>query len=381
MKKKVVTIIGARPQIIKSSAINRAIREKFADQLEEIIVHTGQHYDENMSNVFFGEMNIAAPNYNLAIGSGSHGVQTADMLKGIEEILIKENPDALLVYGDTNSTLAGATAASKMGIPVIHVEAGLRSYNKAMPEEINRVVCDHLSTLLFSPTDSGVENLVKEGFDAEAKMPFTADNPKVFKCGDVMYDNSMYFAELAKEKATVLKEHNLVPGTFVLCTIHRPSNTDSPERLTAIFEALLEVAHHGKEVVLPLHPRTRKMLATSLRPDVLEEVENKDTLKIIDPVSFFNITALEQNCLFVITDSGGLQKEAFFFNKPCVVLRKETEWVEIVENGNAVLADADPKKIKEAAFRFMEGVDMEFPSFYGDGHAAEFICKEIIALN
>lgn len=178
MKKKVVTIIGARPQIIKSSAINRAVREKFADQLEEIIVHTGQHYDENMSDVFFGEMNIAAPNYNLAIGSGSHGVQTAEMLKGIEEILIKEAPDALLVYGDTNSTLAGATAASKMGIPVIHVEAGLRSYNKAMPEEINRVVCDHLSTLLFSPTDSGVENLVKEGFDVEASAPYTADNPR-----------------------------------------------------------------------------------------------------------------------------------------------------------------------------------------------------------
>lgn len=380
MKTKIVTVIGARPQIIKSSAISRAIRNKYHDKLEEVIVHTGQHYDDNMSQVFFVELNIPSPKYNLKIGSASHAVQTAEMMKGLEDVFKKEQPQAVILYGDTNSTLAGATVASKMDIPVVHVESGLRSYNKAMPEEINRIVSDHLSTLLFTPTELGVANLKKEGFNLENNAPYNIDNPKVHYCGDVMYDNSLHFAELAMKKETVLTDYNLVEGTFILCTLHRPANTDSPERLANILEALVHISTKGKEVIVPLHPRTRKFINETLDKKLLDEIENTDTIKLIDPVSFLNITALEQKCAFIITDSGGLQKEAYFFQKPSIILRAETEWMEIVANGNATLVDADKQRIIEAAYTYLNGVEMEFPNFYGNGKAAEFICDQLIAL-
>lgn len=379
--KKIVTIIGARPQIIKSAAISRAVQDRFSNDLEEIVVHTGQHYDENMSKVFFDEMGIPKPQYNLGVGSGSHGKQTADMLVGIEGILEKEQPDALVVYGDTNSTLAGATAASKMNIPVVHIEAGLRSYNKSMPEEVNRVVCDHLSTLLFSPTKSGFLNLQKEGFSESNQPSYDADNPKIYHCGDIMYDNSLFFSDLSESKNTVISELGLEETPFYLCTIHRGSNTDNANHLTEIFEALVEVmeSNPDKVLVLPIHPRTRNCMEEHLSKDLKSKIETSERIKIIQPVSFFNIIALEKNCEMVITDSGGLQKEAFFFKKPCVILRPETEWVEIVENGNAIITDYHKQKIIDAIAHFSKEETLTYPAFYGDGKAAEFICNEIVS--
>jgi len=379
--KKIVTIIGARPQIIKSAAISRAVEKKFSDNLEEIVVHTGQHYDENMSKVFFDELGIPKPQYNLGVGSGSHGKQTAEMLVGIEVVLEKEKPDALVVYGDTNSTLAGATAAAKMDIPIVHIEAGLRSYNKSMPEEVNRVVCDHLSTLLFSPTKSGFLNLKKEGFSDTNQPPFTPDNAKIYHCGDIMYDNSLFFSELANNKNTVINEYGLDKTPFYLSTIHRGSNTDNPKHLNEIFKAFLEVMdeHEDKVLVLPLHPRTKNCMDQHLSKDILSKIESNERIKIIPPVSFLNIIALEKNCELVITDSGGLQKEAFFFKKPCVILRPETEWVEIVENGNAIITDYHKDQIIDAIKHFSLNTDLTYPDFYGDGKAAEFICSEIVS--
>lgn len=376
--KKIITIIGARPQIIKASAISRAIKLNFSNELKEIIVHTGQHYDENMSEVFFEELQIPRPDYNLAVGSGSHGAQTAAMLKGIEEICFKENPDALLVYGDTNSTVAGGLCASKLRIPLIHVEAGLRSYNKSMPEEINRIMCDHVSTLLFSPTQTGLDNLAKEGFDLDAAKPYSIDNPKVFRCGDVMYDNSLYFSTVSDEKSRILDDLNL-NGDFVLSTIHRDNNTDNPERLESIFKALLEISK-DQSIILPLHPRTKKLLSSNLTESTFKQVEQTDAIKIIDPVGFLDIIALEKNATMLVTDSGGLQKEAFFFEKPCLILRPETEWVEIVKNGNAIIADADYEKIVIGYQALKSKKDYSYPSFYGDGKAGTFICKEILDL-
>ena len=378
--KKIVTIIGARPQIIKSAALSRAVREVFPEQIREMVVHTGQHYDQNMSEVFFEEMGIPKPSFNLGVGSGSHGKQTAEMLSAIEQILVSEKPDALVVYGDTNSTLAGATAAAKLHVPIVHIEAGLRSYNKKMPEEVNRVVCDHLSTLLFSPTQSGFDNLIKEGFSGSTVVPYSADNPKIYHCGDVMFDNSHYFATLADEKSTVIADNELTKGNFILSTIHRNNNTDDPERLGAIFRAFLTVleTYPEKEIVLPLHPRTKNCMF-DLPEELQADIKKQERLKIIDPVSFFNIIALEKYCDMVVTDSGGLQKEAFFFQKPCVILRPETEWVEIVENGNALIADADYDKILAGIKELYSRKNtLTYPPLYGDGKSAEFICREII---
>lgn len=262
---KLLTIIGARPQIIKSSALSRVIRTKFADQIEEVIVHTGQHYDENMSGVFFRELAIPEPSYNLQVGSGTHGEQTAKMIGGVETILEKENPDFLIIYGDTNSTLAGAIAASKMHIPIVHIEAGLRSYNKHMPEEINRILSDHVSTYLFPPTQSGVENLKKEGFRTDAVPPYTADNPGIFMVGDVMYDNSLWFSAMADEQTDILEKFQLQPNGYILTTLHRNANTDDASRLTAIVNTLLKIAvTDSVKLVLPLHPRTAKQMKNLL---------------------------------------------------------------------------------------------------------------------
>lgn len=376
---KIVSVIGARPQIIKAAALSRAILNIYSESINEVIVHTGQHYDENMSQVFFDELGIPKPDFNLNVGSATHGIQTARMIEGIEEILLKEKPDYLVVYGDTNSTLAAAVAASKIHVPIVHIEAGLRSFNKSMPEEINRIMCDHASTLLFSPTKTGFENLIKEGFKKDARKPFTANNPAIFHCGDVMFDNSLHFKKIAIEKSRVLKNNNLEKGNFILGTVHRDNNTDKAERLNAIFSSLLRISEQDNiEIVLPLHPRTSKLLDKNLNADLLKKVRNSERIKLIPPVSFLDMIALESNCKLVITDSGGVQKESFFFQKPCIILRPETEWKEIVEVGAAVIADAGEDKIIGAYNEFSNKVLDEHPLIFGDGKAAEFICKTMI---
>lgn len=376
--KKFITIVGARPQIIKSSAISRAVSGKFKGQLEEVIVHTGQHYDENMSDIFFNEMKIPRPKYNLNVGSGGHGAQTAKMLEGLEKIFQDEKPNAVLVYGDTNSTIAGALAASKIHIPVIHVEAGLRSFNKMMPEEVNRIACDHMSTLLFTPTKTGIDNLEKEGFSLENREKADMNHPVVFHCGDIMYDNSLHFSEVSAEKSGLMQELGVETNQFILCTIHRDSNTDIPENLNSIFRALLKIQEQSKmQIVLPLHPRTKKKMEELLTKELAEKLANNTAIQIIDPAGFLDIIALEKNAAMLVTDSGGLQKEAFFFQKPCIILRPQTEWVEIVENGNAILSDFDETRILAAYKTLSEKSDYTYPAFYGDGKAAEFICEQI----
>lgn len=373
---KIVTIIGARPQIIKAAALSRAIKNRFSDQITEIIVHTGQHYDENMSQVFFDELGIPHPDYNLHVGSGSHGTQTAKMTEGIEEILQKENPDYIVLYGDTNSTLAGAIAAAKIHVPIVHIEAGLRSFNKSMPEEINRIVCDHCSTLLFSPTLAGYENLKREGFPMDNAGPYTIDNPKVYHCGDIMYDNSLYFSTLSAEKTDIIQRLGLSGKPFVLSTIHRDSNTDNPQRLTTIFESIIKVSEETI-VVLPLHPRTAKLLKTNLSADNQEKLFNSENIIITPPVSFLEMIELERNAKLIMTDSGGVQKESYFFKKPCIILRPETEWIEIVKTGSAVLVDADADRIMNAWKHFKTCTSNEFPPIFGDGHAAEFMLEQM----
>jgi len=377
MLMKIVTIIGARPQIIKAAALSRAIRACYSDKIQETIVHTGQHYDENMSQVFFDELDIPRPDYNLHVGSATHGVQTARMTEGIEDILLKEHPDFIVLYGDTNSTLAGAVAAAKIHMPIVHIEAGLRSFNKAMPEEINRIVCDHCSTLLFTPTQAGLENLKREGFPIGNEGPYSIDNPKVYHCGDIMYDNSLHFSELAEAKTDIVKRLNLNGKPYILATIHRDSNTDHPERLSAIFAALLQMAK-GNPIVLPLHPRTAKLLKINLDKTLQEQIFDTQNINIIPPVSFLEMVALERHAQLVMTDSGGVQKEAYFFQKPCIILRPETEWVEIVETGAALLADANEHRIMEAWTHFKANPPRQFPAIFGDGHAAEFILNEML---
>ena len=385
---KLVTIIGARPQIIKAAALSRAIRNHYSDQIQEVIVHTGQHYDDNMSQVFFDELQIPRPDYNLHVGSASHGVQTARMTEGIEALLLKEQPDYIILYGDTNSTLAGAVAAAKIHVPIVHIEAGLRSFNKAMPEEINRIVCDHCSTLLFTPTKAGLENLKREGFPIDESgvstgsttvIP-TIDNPKVYHCGDIMYDNSLHFANIAEEKTDLIPRMELVGKPFILATIHRDTNTDYPERLSAIFRSIIKLSEEC-QVVLPLHPRTAKLIKTNLNEDLQNQIFGCPNIKLIPPVSFLEMIALERHAQLVMTDSGGVQKEAYFFKKPSIILRPETEWVEIVETGNAILADADEERIIQAWKHFKDNPPTVFPEIFGDGHAAEFMLEQMLLTN
>jgi UDP-GlcNAc3NAcA epimerase len=414
-KSKILTIVGARPQIIKAAAISREIHTFFSDKIQEVILHTGQHYDANMSGIFFSELGIPQPDYNLNVGSGLHGEQTALMIKGIERVIVEEKPDLVLVYGDTNSTLAGALAASKLHVPVAHVEAGLRSFNKSMPEEINRIVCDHVSTWLFVPTVTGMQNLKNEGFRLQSvddcfnvQQPFSSildsrknelagatysiDNPGIFHTGDIMYDNSLYFSELALRAAPVsrlLKERiGWAPEDFILATIHRDSNTDDPSRVNAIFSALADIAEGELiPVIVPLHPRTSKLLHSSLDPAIYERVTRqgrdarescKKGVILMEPVSYLEMISLERAARLIITDSGGVQKEAFFFKKPSLILRPQTEWVEIVDCGAAILADADYHRIIEGCdnleLKAANG-ELEFPSFFGDGKAASSILR------
>lgn len=378
---RILTIIGARPQFIKAAAISREIQQVnrasgLLPIIEERILHTGQHYDANMSEIFFEELGIPKPYYRLQAGSGHHGEQTAKMIEGIEKVLLSDHFDGVLVYGDTNSTLAGALAASKLNIPVFHVEAGLRSYNMSMPEEINRILCDQVSSLLFAPTQVAIDNLAKEGLLASPAQFLKNKERKVILSGDVMYDNSLYFATLAEQKSAILSELSLQKGDFILTTIHRANNTDNAERLSAIFEALLHISEF-KTVVLPLHPRTRKQMEVLLSKNVLNKVTNATGLKIIPPASFLDMILLEKQASMVITDSGGVQKEAFFFEKPCLILRSETEWVEILQAKAGMLVDADVQAIVDA-YHLFEHKIVHFPPLFGDGMAASKIVKALI---
>ena len=377
---KLLTIIGARPQIIKAAAISRAIRSQFSGQIEEHILHTGQHYDTNMSEVFFRELGIPSPDYNLHVGSGTHGVQTARIIEGVEKVLMKTHYDGVIVYGDTNSTLAAAVAACKIHVPVFHIEAGLRSFNMAMPEEINRIVCDQLSSVLFTPTETGLKNLEVEGFPVDSNRSkgrerHFADGrgQRVVLSGDVMYDNSMYFSAVADTHSDIIERLGLRYRGYVLATIHRPANTDNAANLQSIFNALSDIAEKGQiDVVLPLHPRTRKKIS-----DFGLQITDYPRLKIIEPASFFGIIRLEKNARVVMTDSGGVQKEAFFYGIPCVILRPETEWVEIVDAGAGIIADADYDRII-AAYEQLANRPVHFPPLFGDTHASEKILQSIL---
>jgi UDP-GlcNAc3NAcA epimerase len=352
---KILTILGARPQFIKAGSVSREIA-KYKD-IYEIIVHTGQHYDANMSDIFFDEMQIPKPNYFLGIGGKSHGAMTGQMIEKIEEVALSEKPDWIMVYGDTNSTLAGAIVASKLHIKLAHIEAGLRSFNMRMPEEVNRILTDRISNILFCPTDTAVQNLVNEGYD---KL-----KSKVVKSGDVMADGAMFYKNLAVKPKCEIK------NDFILCTIHRAENTDDETRLASIFEALNEIAKE-RQIILPLHPRTKKILE-NLKLDT-------SNLTIIDPVGYLEMVWLIDNCSLVMSDSGGLQKEAYFFEKQCITLRDETEWVELVECGANTLVGADKDRILEA---YKNNSSFDFANsnagLYGGGAASENIIRELLA--
>ena len=346
---KIASVVGARPQFIKAAPVSRELRE----HNEEILVHTGQHYDENMSDVFFQVLEIPEPDYNLGVGSGSHAWQTAEMMKGLEDVFAKERPDFVLVYGDTNSTVAGALTAAKAGLPLGHVEAGLRSYNRTMPEEINRVVTDHLSTLVFAPTQTAVDNLAREGITRGVHL-----------VGDVMYDVALQGAQPARERG-VLKRHSLTAGDYLLATVHRPSNADDQETLGSIVEALVDC---GRTVVFPVHPRTRKNLEAFGLWDALSA-----KVKVLPPVDYLDFLGLLMDAAKVVTDSGGVQKEAYFFGVPCVTLRDETEWIETVEDGWNALVGTDTEDILHAIEHFNPSGTKS--KSFGDGHAAERIAQ------
>jgi len=374
---RIITVIGARPQIIKAAALSRVILNDF-QEIEEIIVHTGQHYDKNMSDIFFTELEIPKPQINLKVGSSSHGAQTALMIDKIEKVMLEYSPNAVVVYGDTNSTLATAIAASKLHVPIVHIESGLRSFNKKMPEEVNRILCDHVSTLLFSPTKSGYNNLLNEGFLKENSNNASADSPNIYHCGDIMYDNSLYFSKLSDKNSGILEKLNLQNEKFILATVHRNDNTDSKIKLKDLFSTFLQITEiHQLKIILPLHPRTSKMMEQLLDPQLLKKIQESNLLTIIDPASFLDMIALEKNAELIITDSGGVQKEAYFFKKPCIILRPQTEWVEIVETKSAVISDTNSKIILEATERFLSNPDLKFPEVFGDGNAASFIAKEM----
>jgi len=348
---KVVTIVGARPQFIKAAPVSRALRRSHS----EMLVHTGQHYDTNMSAVFFAELDLPQPDVNLGVGSGGHGAQTAAMLTGIEQVLLAEKPDWVLIYGDTNSTLAGALAAAKLHIPVAHVEAGLRSFNRRMPEEINRVLADHVSTLLLCPSQTAVENLAAEGITHGVHL-----------VGDVMADALAFAAARAQTHSDVLQRLGLSEKGFLLATVHRAENTDDPARLRAILEAFSAL---DEPIVFPIHPRTRTYLEAL---DLKATIHN---LKAIDPVGYLDMVRLEQAARMILTDSGGIQKEAYWLGVPCVTLRDETEWVETVQTGWNVLTGADAERITATVRGF--AIPGTHPALYGDGKTASRIVQEI----
>ena len=357
---KVVSIVGARPQFIKSAPLSRELRQL----VREVLVHTGQHYDDSMSGVFFRDLNLLKPDYNLSVGSGSQGQQTGEMLKRIEEVLLKETPDWVLVYGDTNSTLAGALAAAKLHIPVAHIEAGLRSHNRRMPEEINRVMTDHISSLLFCPTEAAVKNLAGEGIIKG-----------VHYVGDVMYDALLDNFKAAEQTSTVLSRLGLEPKQFILATVHRAENTDDLSRLRRIVEGLVALAESGHRVVFPVHPRTQKQLAKL-------QSNRSSKLVWIDPLSYFDMVLLESSAQVILTDSGGVQKEAYWLRVPCVTLREETEWVETVESGWNRLVGTDTGRIVNAVQVTKAAYPTPWPWAHGEAskNAASIITQATTAI-
>lgn len=352
---KIVTVIGARPQFIKASVVSAAIQKK--SDINEVIIHTGQHFDSNMSDIFFNELNIPKPNYQLNINSGSHGAMTGRMLEQIEQVCIEEQPDKLMVYGDTNSTLAGALAAAKLHIPVVHIEAGLRSFNMQMPEEINRILTDQVSDILFCPTETAIKNLKNEGFDKK--------DVKIFNVGDVMQDSSMYFANYARRPDQL---ENLGENGLIVATLHRAENTDDISRLKNIVNALNHLHHNVLPVILPLHPRTQK---------VIKNLNLNLSVKVIEPVGYLEMLWLLKNCSLVVTDSGGVQKEAFFFNKPCVTMRDQTEWVELIEEGVNMLAGADTQTIIDSTIKMLGKEILDSKNLYGGGNASIKIVEHL----
>lgn len=354
---KIISIVGARPQFIKAAPVSRALREHH----QELLLHTGQHYDDNMSRVFFDELGIPRPDINLGIGSDSHARQTAAIMIGVEQYLQQEQPDLVLVYGDTNSTLAGAIAASKLHIKIAHVEAGLRSFNRTMPEEINRIVADKVADLLFCPTTTAVKNLADEGI-----------TNGVFNIGDVMYDAALQFAPIAEQKSHILDRLKLEPQKYLLLTLHRAENTDSFEHLNHVVMAILQ---SNQRIVFPVHPRTVKFLKQYQLYQALEQARN---VVLTEPVSYIDMIVLEKNAEKILTDSGGVQKEAYFYRVPCVTLRNETEWVETVADGWNCLVGADVQKILAAIDHFSPNGRQQ--GHYGDGRASEKLVEVVNSL-
>lgn len=350
---KIVSIIGARPQFVKAATVSRALRSRAG--IEEVLLHTGQHYDRNMSEIFFTELDIPEPDYNLGVGSGSHAFQTGEMMKGIEEIILKEKAERTLVYGDTNSTLAGAVASAKLHVPVVHVEAGLRSFNRAMPEEINRIVADHVSDLLFAPTLTAMTNLEHEGLAASSCFS-----------GDVMYDSVLFYKEKVLNNPGAYATFDL-PDQFLLATIHRSENTDNPENLRTLFFTLAET---GMPVVMPLHPRTQKAVSGTFPVP--------SNIRIIEPVGYLEMLKLTMDSFKVVTDSGGLQKEAYFLSKQCITLRTETEWIETLHDGWNIVTGIDRRKILQAIASPLPSAERKHG--FGNGNAAGMIAEKIMSL-
>lgn len=353
---KILTVVGARPQFIKACMLSKAIKSN--SKIEEIIVHTGQHYDDNMSTVFFEQLNLPKPDYYLGVGSGSHGKQTAKMLEELEKVMLSVKPDVVLVYGDTNSTLAGSLAASKLHIPIAHVESGLRSFNKKMPEEINRLVTDHLSNWLFCPSLAATENVKREGIVNGVHLT-----------GDIMYDSVLYYKPHALKQSTILNDLSLKKGTYFLSTVHRAENTDDPERLKSILEAFQQLK---MDVVLPLHPRTKSKINQFKLTDLI----SASHIKVVDPLNYFDMLTIASQAGAILTDSGGLQKEAYMLKVPCVTLRDETEWIETLRSGWNHLVGADTKQIVDTANAIQ--IPQEYPPLFGDGKTSEKINEILI---
>lgn len=373
---KIVTVIGARPQLIKAAAISREIKKSYQQQIEEVIIHTGQHYDYQMSSVFFEELNLPKEKYNLGVGSGSHAFQTAQIMLNLEPILLKEKPTLLLVYGDTNSTLAAALCAAKLFIPIVHVEAGVRSYNKDYPEEVNRILTDHLSAILFTPTKAGFAALLAEGLRPTNELKKDYNSPGIYLCGDIMYDNTLYFSERV-DKNSILKKYK-IGNSYVLLTIHRASNVDNSKILMEILNAVVVLAEEFEiDFVFTVHPRTMNTFQ-NFGIEFSEKFMNHPHIKLLPPVSYLEMIALEGSAELIITDSGGVQKEAYFLEKPCIILLNETPWVELVESNNSILVGNNQQKIKEGFRNLYHKKNLNFEPMYGNGRAANYILETLV---